>query len=516
MSPFEKDLSLLIRSRYPIIYLSTLEEDRSLKTLENIARSEGRELRTWRCTSGLSGSGGATTDLLAALGQISKEAAKPSLFMLYDVHPYLENPMILRKLRDLAELLKTTQSALFLVSPSPLVKVPEELADEIWVVDYPLPAISDLSALMDRTTSNFSDRVRLTPSGRERLLESLLGLTEKAAERVILKAFLAGGELNENDISLIQSEKKQILRRTGILEYYTSGETLEDVGGLDVLKKWLKKRGDAFSEEARAYCLPSPRGLILFGVQGCGKSLVAKAVANLWRLPLLRLDIGSVFGGLVGESESKIRQAISVAESLSPCILWIDELDKAFAGVRGYQGDSGTQNRVFATFITWLQEKKKPVFVVATANNPGELPPELLRRGRFDEIFFVDLPGKLEIEEIFQVHLARRQRDPLNYDLKSLAKQCEGMSGAEIEQVIIDALFEAFTEKDTLKDEHLTAMISGDKNRDIEPFVPLSSLMKEDIESLRSWARGRARWASRQAPPEIPPLQAASGRRIEV
>ncbi|MCD6310284.1 MAG: AAA family ATPase, partial [Candidatus Eremiobacteraeota bacterium] len=246
------------------------------------------------------------------------------------------------------------------------------------------------------------------------------------------------------------------------------------------------------------------------------KSLVAKAVANLWRLPLLKLDIGRVFGGLVGESESKIRQAIVVAESLSPCILWIDELDKAFAGVRGYQGDSGTQNRVFATFITWLQEKKKPVFVVATANNPGELPPELLRRGRFDEIFFVDLPSKQEREEIFQVHLAKRQRDPLNYDLKLLAEKSEGMSGAEIEQVVIDALFEAFTDKDILKDEHLVAVIEGEPERDIEPFVPLSSLMKEEIEGLRSWARGRARWASRQGPPEIPTLQVAIHRRIEV
>ena len=296
--------------------------------------------------------------------------------------------------------------------------------------------------------------------------------------------------LSGEDVNEVFAEKQQIIRKSGLLEYYAASEDFSNVGGLAVLKDWLNKRAVAFTDEARAFGLPAPKGILLLGVQGCGKSLCAKAVSRLWQLPLLRFDMGRMFGSFIGSSEENVRRAIAVAESVAPAILWVDEIDKAFAGSQSSGAtDGGTTARVFGTFLTWLSEKNAPVFVVATANDVSQLPPELLRKGRLDEIFYVDLPSEEERGEIFRIHLAKRGRDPKNFDLPALAAASRDFSGAEIEEAIISALYDAFYSRQELTTEHvLTALAQT---------VPLAKTMDEKISHLRHWAEGRARHASR-------------------
>jgi SpoVK/Ycf46/Vps4 family AAA+-type ATPase len=308
---------------------------------------------------------------------------------------------------------------------------------------------------------------------------------------VLARAIATHGELQPGDVDLILEEKRQTIRQTQILDFYPATEQISDIGGLDNLKDWLLRRGGAFSERARQYGLPHPRGLLLVGIQGTGKSLTAKAIAHHWHLPLLRLDVGRLFAGLVGESESRTRQMIQLAEALAPCVLWIDEIDKAFSGADG-RGDSGTTSRVFGTFITWLSEKTSAVFVVATANNIQALPPEMLRRGRFDEIFFVGLPSQEERREIFSVHLTRlRPHNLQTYDLDRLAYETPDFSGAEIEQILIEAMHLGFSQdRDFTTDDILEAA---------SQIVPLARTAQEQIQFLQDWAAaGKARLASRQ------------------
>jgi SpoVK/Ycf46/Vps4 family AAA+-type ATPase len=313
-------------------------------------------------------------------------------------------------------------------------------------------------------------------------------------------------KLGEEEIPIILSEKEQAIRKSGLLEYYRAQEQFEDIGGLNLLKDWLRKRTSAFGDKAKAFGLPSPKGALLLGVQGCGKSLCAKAVASLWRLPLLRLDVGKVFSDLVGSSERNVREAIKVAESVAPAILWVDEIEKAFAGTQSSSfSDAGTTARVFGTFLTWLQEKEASVFVIATANNIQTLPPELLRKGRLDEIFFVDLPTRAERATVFAIHLRRRDRKPEDFDLDCLAAASEGFSGAEIEEAIISALYDVFDAGGQLTTEALL--------KSLNETVPLSTTMKEEIDGLRKWAEGRARKASSEAAEEVPTL---GGRKIEL
>jgi SpoVK/Ycf46/Vps4 family AAA+-type ATPase len=312
------------------------------------------------------------------------------------------------------------------------------------------------------------------------------------AENVFAKSLV---EKHAFDVDVILSEKEQIIRKSGILEYYPFSEHIGDVGGLDLLKDWMEKRTVAFTEKARAFGLPSPRGVLLLGVQGCGKSLSAKAIGSLWRLPLLRLDVGRIFAGIVGSSEENMRKAIRVAESVAPCILWLDELEKGFSGTQSSgMSDGGTTSRVFGTFLTWMQDKQAPAFVVATSNDVTALPPELLRKGRFDEIFFIDLPAKEERKQIFTIHLRKRKRNPEDFDLDRLAEATPGFSGAEIEAVVVDALYDAFDSLREGGDEHeidTDTIIAAAHNT-----VPLSMTMRERIEDLREWAATRARAAS--------------------
>ena len=306
------------------------------------------------------------------------------------------------------------------------------------------------------------------------------------AENVFAKSLV---EKHKFDVDVILSEKEQIIRKSGILEYYPFNEQISDVGGLDLLKDWMEKRTVAFTEKARDFGLPPPRGVLLLGVQGCGKSLSAKAIGALWRLPLLRLDVGRIFGGIVGQSEENMRKAIRVAESVSPAILWLDELEKGFSGTQSSgQSDGGTTSRVFGTFLTWMQDKKAATFVVATSNDVTSLPPELLRKGRFDEIFFIDLPSKNERIDIFRIHLRKRKRNPEDFDLTRLADATPGFSGAEIEAVVIESLYNAF--------DDTTEMTTDSIIKAAAQTVPLSMTMRERIEDLREWAEQRARQAS--------------------
>ncbi len=499
---FADELETLIRARYPILYLVTNEETRVQEVIAGIAQKRQKKVYEWCYSTGIVPAGtsiqsqktrnSATRDPLAALDSVIDQV-EPALFVFKDFHPFLSrnNFAIIRRLKDISIHLKNSYKTILIISP--LMEIPTELEKEITVLNFPLPSRQDLGALLDRIIADVSEHKQVTvdldETGRERLLSAALGLTLNEAENVFAKIIVKDQRLTGDDVGEVFAEKQQIIRKSGLLEYYASDETFANVGGMSVLKDWLQKRAVAFTDQARAFGLPPPKGVLLLGVQGCGKSLCAKAVSSLWQLPLLRFDMGRMFGSLVGSSEENVRRAISVAESVAPTILWVDEIDKAFAGSQGSaHTDGGTTARVFGTFLTWLSEKTAPVFVVATANDISQLPPELLRKGRLDDIFFVDLPAEAEREEIFRIHLSKRGRDPQNFDIAELVSAADGFSGAEIEQAIISALYDAFYGNHEL--------MTGDILTAIQQTVPLSKTMEEHITDLRAWADGRARNAS--------------------
>jgi len=511
------EIELLIRARYPIIYLVTWEELRVRELIGSIASQRGKKLYEWTVTTGMTPAGTsiqsqkgrnqASRDPLVALDQIIDEV-EPSLFVLYDFHPFLQknNYAVIRRLKEIGIHLKNSYKTVILAGP--VLEVPPELEKEITVIDLPLPGVPELAGLLDRIVSEVNENhqlaVALSTDGREQLLKAALGLTLTEAENVFAKILVNDGRLDEDDIPHVFAEKRQILRKSGLLEYYETQEQFAHVGGMSNLKDWLRVRQAALSDKARDFGLPAPKGVLMLGVQGCGKSLCAKAVAALWQLPLLRLDVGRMFGSLVGSSEENMRRALSIAESVAPAILWLDEIDKALAGAGGSGGsDGGTTARVFGTLLTWLSEKTSPVFVIATANNISRLPPELLRKGRFDEIFFVDLPLVVERAEIVRIHLAKRDRDPEQFDLQRIAKAAVGFSGAEIEESIISALFEVFNAGRKLA--------TDDVLRAISETVPLSRTMDEVLAGLRDWADGRARFAS----PREQEIESSTARKLE-
>ena len=499
---FQTELETLIRARYPILYLITSEELRVQNLVLEVAGRRQKKVFEWSCSTGLVPAGAsiqsqkhrnpATRDPLNALDLVI-EQVEPALFIFKDFHPFLtrSNFAIIRKLKEIALHLKHSFKTIILVSP--VMEIPTELEKEITVLNYPLPAREDLGELLDKIIADVSQfkqvAIELDEAGRERLLQAALGLTLGEAENVFAKIIVKGERLSGEDVNEVFAEKQQIIRKSGLLEYYATSESFAHVGGLAVLKDWLNKRALAFSSEARAFGLPAPRGILMLGVQGCGKSLCAKAVSNQWQLPLLRFDMGRMFGSLVGSSEENVRRAISVAESVAPAILWVDEIDKAFAGTQASGlTDGGTTARVFGTFLTWLSEKTAPVFVAATANDISQLPPELLRKGRLDEIFFVDLPSREERLEIFRIHLEKRGRDSARFDLEALADASQHFSGAEIEEAINSALYDAFYGREELATAHVLAALAQ--------TVPLAKTMDEQIAALRAWADGRARNAS--------------------
>lgn len=499
---FAIEVETLIRARYPILYVISSEELRVQQVVTEIARKRQKKLFEWSYSTGIVPAGtsiqsqknrtSATKEPLAALDHVI-EQVEPAIFIFKDLHPFLtkSNYAVTRKLKEIALHLKNSFKTIILVAP--LMEIPAELEKEITVLNHPLPTRDDLSTLLDQIITDVRQlkqvKIDLDDAGRERLLQAALGLTLGEAENVFAKIIVKSERLSGDGVSEVFAEKQQIIRKSGLLEYYATDENFTHVGGLAVLKDWLAKRAVAFSDEAREFGLAAPKGILLLGVQGCGKSLCAKAVSNLWQLPLLRFDVGRMFGSYVGSSEENIRRAISVAESIAPAILWVDEIDKAFAGSQSSgASDGGTTARVFGTFLTWLSEKKAPVFVVATANDISQLPPELLRKGRLDEIFFVDLPRPEERMEVFRIHLTKRGRDAANFDLSQLALASEKFSGAEIEEAINSALYDAFSARKELSTEQILNAVTQ--------TVPLAKTMDEQISTLREWAEGRARNAS--------------------
>jgi SpoVK/Ycf46/Vps4 family AAA+-type ATPase len=491
---FSEELSLLVRSRYPVLYIPTREEERVEAAIAQCAKSLGeRSVYIWDFVEGYQGNpndaGMGKRNPVQALEFIEKlSPTVGAIVILRDFHRFLEDVSVARKLRNLARILKSQPKNIIILSPQ--VTIPDDLGEVMTVLEFPLPNPATIREEIDRVLS------ALTQTLDERILDELVqscqGLTLDRIRRVLARSIALHNKLQADDVALILEEKRQTIRQTQILDFYPTTEDITDIGGLDNLKDWLVRRGGSFSAKARQYGLPYPKGLLLVGIQGTGKSLSAKAIAHHWHLPLLRLDVGRLFGGLVGESESRTRQMVQLAEALAPCVLWIDEIDKAFAGADG-RGDSGTSSRVFGTFITWMAEKTSPVFVVATANNIQALPPELLRKGRFDEIFFVGLPSRDERRSIFSVHLARLRSQSLqNYDLDRLAYETPDFSGAEIEQTLIEAMHLGFSQnRDFTTDDILESA---------SQMVPLARTAQDQIRALQDWAAsGKARLASKHS-----------------
>jgi MoxR-like ATPase len=500
---FPTEIETLIRARYPILYIITSEELRVQNILLDIATKRQKKVFEWTYSSGIVPAGAsiqsqksrntATKDPLAALDLVI-DHVEPAIFLFKDFHPFLtrNNFAVIRRLKDIALHLKNSFKTIILISP--VMEIPAELDKEITVINFPQPTKEDLAELLDKILEDVRHlknvQIELDEEGRERLLQAALGLTLSEAENVFAKIIVQNQRLSGEHVNEVFAEKQQIIRKSGLLEYYSTNEDFAHIGGLTILKDWLNKRVVAFTAEAQAFGLPAPKGVLLLGVQGCGKSLCAKAVAKLWQLPLLRFDMGRMFGSLVGSSEENVRRAISVAESIAPAVLWVDEIDKAFVGSQSSGvTDGGTTARVFGTFLTWLSEKNAPVFVVATANEVSQLPPELLRKGRLDEIFYVDLPSEEERAEIVRIHLAKRHRNPELFDLRMLVDASRDFSGAEIEEAIISALYDAFYAKEDLATSHVLAAL--------RQTVPLAKTMAEKITAQRRWAEGRARNASR-------------------
>jgi SpoVK/Ycf46/Vps4 family AAA+-type ATPase len=476
----EKELSLLLRAGYKLIALESFEEERAVRAATRAAETCERAFHTWSLATGLDGEGSGAGSLDAGLRAL-EAFEKPAVIALLDAHAVLSDPVALRRLRDAVARLGQRRQTLVFVAP--LLDLPLELERETGRVTLPLPSASELRALFDKVVANMSG-VKPEGDALDDCVRAALGLTGNEAVRVFRKACLAAGGIDEQTVAIVVREKQRALRRTPALSFHDSQDDLSDIGGLGELKRWLRERRRAFSEEARKFGLPAPRGLLLLGVQGCGKSLCAKAVAREWRFPLLRLDLAAAFGDPAKSPELTMREATAVAESLAPTVLWIDEIEKGLAAT----DRDPRASRVLGAFLTWLAEKHAPVFVVATANDVTALPPELLRRGRFDELFFVDLPSEEERVEILSIHLRKRGRDPLQYPLAQLAAQAARLSGSELEQVIAAALNTAFSERRELSENDLANAI--------QETVPLYETYEERIKELRDWARNRARPAT--------------------
>lgn len=515
---FEKEIKIHMEARYPILWLVSFEERRVERIVENLCESTGFEYWSWSVSRGLYGGKkkkrepmGREKILTSIEETILKSENINNLFLLKDIAGYFNSHEFLRKFRDLPSIMeeKNSLNTICILSPT-LGDIPPELEEDVVILELSLPDYDEIEELVTRTYGHLIPQ-KWHSSTRSILYKSLQGLSLDNIRRVVRKAIsLNNGVLNESCITYIQDEKQQIIKKQKTLDYYPHKEVIEHIGGLDEIKKWFIEREHVFrlsKGKIDALGLDIPKGLLLIGVPGSGKSLCCKALAGIWNLPLLRLDVGRIFGSTVGESEKSIRKCIQLAEAVSPCILWIDEIDKAFGGVTGFQGDSGTQLRVFGTFVTWLQEKEKPVFVIATANEPKNLPPELWRKGRYDEVFFVDLPSAEEREDIYRIHLEKRGQNITRLNPRELAQNSQGFTGAEIEQAVKDAIVTTFNKLHSNRDsKDVDAMIEELSSLNlsheqllssIRNITPLSILKKEEIDELRRWSHQRARPASR-------------------
>ena len=489
---FSKTFSISLRARVTLLVVITPEEERAVGRIKTVCAgwNPPRQCLTWNIVDGFTTIAGPegfhsqSRDPVSALNDIGK-SDENAVTVLLDFHEFWNNPQVKRTIRNLAQKFRYNRRTVVIVTPSD--KIPPEIRDDAVIIYLPPPSAEELTKDLDMLIQTSGVPCTLSRTGREKLIQAALGMSLNGARRSFSKAIVTYGSIDDRDIDAVVAEKKDLLSQTDALEFYGLTESVDNVGGLAVLKDWLHLRERAFTEEARSYGLPVPKGIALIGIPGTGKSLTAKMIAEMWHLPLLRLDAGALFGSLVGESEERTRRAHSLAETIAPCILWIDEIEKAFSFS---SGDSGTSQRVFAHLLTWMQEKSAPCFVVATANNIAALPTELLRKGRFDEIFFLDLPNREERREIFSVHLRKRGCIPSDYDLGLLALESEGYVGAEIEQTITDAMYIAFNDS-------MRAVTTGDIIRCLKTQVPISVSQRETVTALREWlSQGRAISAS--------------------
>ena len=505
-----KKLGNMLKARFPFVYIPTWEEDRAIKMINAAAHDPDiiktvRKVFIWAQTTGWVEENGSmiksTTDPIAAIQHI-QALNEHAIFVFKDFHMYfgignrLAEYKVIRKLRDIMPLLKNGEMKKNVIFISPELVLPDDMQKEISVFEFPLPAVGEIKEVLeDMLGSNVGVGNQLSEEDKEKISKAALGLTLQETENAFARAMVENGKMSIETLNIVFEEKRQVVRKTGILEFVKADLQLEDIGGLENLKRWLQKRNNSWMDSAKKYNIPAPKGVLITGVPGCGKSMTAKAMSAIWQLPLLNLDMGKIFSGVVGSSEENMRRAIHTAEAVAPSILWVDEIEKGLSGHSG-MGDSGVGSRVFGTFLTWMQDKTAPVFVIATANNISNLPPELLRKGRFDEIFFVDLPTRCERRDIFKVHLEKRLMDSeisgetiANGEIKPelldlLSEKTEGFVGAEIEQIVISALYEAFFNDRSLEIRDFTEVISN--------MIPLSITQNEQIKALRDWANIRA------------------------
>lgn len=502
---FQK-LILMIRAYYPVLYLHSYEYYRTkqkIKGIVELLRREGKKVNyyQWDCVYGLVQILPDKTEKriermqnpLEVLAYIlnSKKSGEKNIFVLDDINNHIDRDEVKLMFRKIAEATNNNTHAIILSS---IYRLPAELEKYITVLQIPLPKRNELGEVLDIVAKQ--SKVELKTNLRNRLIDAALGMTSMEADLAYCLASVKDG-FDDKSPFTVSSEKEQIIRKSGILDYFPKNESLKDVGGMENLKEWLKKRQLAYDKEARDWGLKEPKGLLLLGVPGCGKSLIAKSIASSWNMPLLRLDVGKVFQGIVGSSEDNIRKAIATAEAVAPCVLWIDEIEKGLSGVQSSGAtDGGVTSRIFSTILTWMQEKTAPVFVVATANNINQLPPELLRKGRFDEIFFVDLPSQKEKENIFSIHLQKNRQNVSSFALDILAQKAEGFNGAEIEECVKEAMFTTYVES---QESNIAPKLQMIHILDaIKNTVPLSKTMEKQITDLRKFAVSRAKNASKE------------------
>lgn len=501
------EITALLRARHTLLWIVTKEEARVEACLIEAAAAAKYPVFFWDCASGLQSNTGAPVDatMIAACGNaISpgvldrvRDTKSRACYVLRDLHKFLGDPFANRALRSLARSLQKApkDEARVVVVLSPTADIPPELAGHATVVDWPLPSRADIAKLLDDVVSALPEEIRaaaLVNGNRDRAIDAAVGLTAEEAANCYAKSLVQGRTI---DPAIVTSEKKRVVARgKGVTWEDPDPRGLDAVGGLDLIKAWLKQRRAAFSARARAYGLPAPKGVFLVGLPGTGKTLVSRCIAAAWGLPLLSLDFGALQSKYVGESQTNLRATLALLEAVAPCVVRIDEIEKALAGASGPAGDGGVAADALGTFLTWMQERKAPVFVVATANDVRALPPELLRKGRFDEVFFVDLPTKSERIGVLAAACAKYNVEPGGVDFPEVARATEGYSGAEIAALIPDAMFAAFADGER-------PVSTADVLEAARNVVPLSKTASEKIETLRGWAKGRARLAS---PPEAP------------
>ena len=479
---FLNEFVLLLKARYPIIYISTTEEERIEYLIRYCTKKYvARTYYAWDFVEGYQGNpndiGFAARNPLEALDLTEKLTPETAaVFVLKDYDNFFKDFSIVRKLKNLSKTLKTQPKNIIIISSE--LNIPDSLKEIVTVLKFPLPTYSEILEELNRLTTSIQQEI--DEATLYNITTACQGLSLERIRRVLSKIIAKYGEITESSPGIILQEKQQIIQQTQLLEFCLTDKSVSDLGGLDNFKDWLKLRTNAFSQAAITYGLPYPKGLLLVGVQGTGKSVAAKTIAYEWELPLLRLDFGRLFASLVGQSEQRVRKMIEIAEALSPCVLWVDEIDKAFAGAQN-SGDSGTTSRVLATFITWLSEKNSAVFVVATANNIDSIPPEILRKGRFDEMFFLGLPTQEEREAIFKVHLNKYRPTAIDsFQLKLLSELSKEFSGAEIEQVVIEAMRLGFNENREFNNEDILVTIQN--------LVPLARTKSKELNTLKEWS----------------------------